>query len=56
MLNLEGIKVHCQSLQDMLALLSSAPTLNYGSSPFENNITIQSLIHNFTAGQAAMHA
>ncbi|VDP08890.1 unnamed protein product [Heligmosomoides polygyrus] len=53
--NVKGIKAQCHSLQEFLAQLANAPTLNFGSSLFENIMTIQSLVYNITARQAAVH-
>lgn len=53
--NVKGIKAQCHSLQEFLAQLANAPVLNFGSSLFENIMTIQSLVYNITARQAAVH-
>ncbi|VDO72967.1 unnamed protein product [Heligmosomoides polygyrus] len=51
---LTAVKEHPEA-EELLAMLANAPTLNFGSSLFENIMTIQSLIYNITARQAAIH-
>ncbi|VDP29126.1 unnamed protein product [Heligmosomoides polygyrus] len=48
-------KSRCPQCAEFLAQLANAPTLSLGSSLFENIMTIQSLVHNITTRQAAVH-